>query len=402
LIQRLGTIFVLICFLWLTACDRGGQNAAASQEKTVQHKSDEVSLPVSEQNGATFQVETLAASNEPELLRVPGRITLADNGSWRVGVLTSGRVERVYVNSGDFVHKDQVLAGMHSHDVHEARAAYQTSRSDRSRAEAAAALAQKNNDRTQRLYSLKAASLEEVERSRQELVNAQAAVRDEQIDVEKERIHLKDTLGIPPDPGVEYRGDDADLIPIRAPGAGYVLAKNVSAGTVVDPTKDVFVIGDLKRLWMIASINETNIYRLRAGQRANVTVNAFANEHFTGRVTNLGQELDPVTRVMRVRIELENPSIKLRPEMLATAEIAVGGSRPLLLLPSEAVQQINGQDVVFVRKSADRFEMRPVRTGETVGGRLAILEGVKAGDAVVIRGSFLLKSQLLKSSMESE
>ncbi len=402
MIQRLGTIFVLICFLWFTACDRGGQSAAASQEKTTQHKSDEASLPVSEQTGATFQVDTLASSNEPELLRAPGRITLADNGSWRVGVLTSGRVERVYVNSGDFVHKDQILAGMHSHDVHEARAAYQTSRSDLSRAEAAAALAQKNYDRTQRLYSLKAASLEEVERSRQELVNTQAAVRDEQIDVEKERVHLKDTLGIPPDPGAEYRGDDADLIPIRAPGAGYVLAKNVSAGTVVDPTKDVFVIGDLKRLWMIASINETNISRLHAGQRATVTVNAFPDEHFTGKVTNLGQELDPVTRVMRVRIELENPSIKLRPEMLATAEIAVGGSRPLLLLPSEAVQQINGQDVVFVRKSADRFEMRPVRTGETVGGRLAILEGVKAGDAVVIRGSFLLKSQLLKSSMESE
>ncbi|MBI3645914.1 MAG: efflux RND transporter periplasmic adaptor subunit [Acidobacteriales bacterium] len=393
---------MLMCILWLTACDRANQTAAASQEKAAQHKSDEVSLPVSEQTGSTFQVETLAASNEPELLRVPGRITLADNGSWRVGVLTSGRVEQVYVNSGDFVDKGQVLAGMHSHDVHEARAAYQTSRSDLSRAEAAAALAQKNYDRTQRLYSLKAASLEEVERARQELVNAQAAVRDEQIDVEKERVHLKDTLGIPPDPGVEYRGNDADLIPIRAPGAGYVLAKNVSAGTVVDPTKDVFVIGDLKRLWMIASVNETNIARLRAGQRANVNVNAFANEHFTGKVTNLGQELDPVTRVMRVRIELENPSIKLRPEMLATAEIAVGGSRPLLLLPSEAVQQINGQDVVFVRKSADRFEMRPVRTGETVGGRLAILEGVKAGDAVVIRGSFLLKSQLLKSSMESE
>src|SRR5206468_12634631 len=113
----------------------------------------------------------------------------------------------------------------------------------------------------------------------------QAAVRDEQIDVDKERVHLTDTLGIPPDPGSEYRGDDADLIPIRAPGAGYVLAKNVSPGTVVDSTKDVFVIGDLKRLWMIASVNETNISRLRAGQRANVTVNAFPNEHFTGRVT---------------------------------------------------------------------------------------------------------------------
>ncbi len=402
MIRRLGMIFIVVNVIWFAACDRAGKTAAATPEKPTPHKRDEILLPVTEQTPNTFRVESLAASNEPELLRVPGRITLAENGSWRVGVLTSGRVERVYVNSGDFVKQNQVLASMHSRDVQEARAAYQTSRSDLSRAEAAAALAQKNYDRTQRLYSLKAASLEEMEHARQELVNAQAAVRDEQIEVEKERVHLDVSLGIPADPGPEYQGDDADLIPIRAPGAGFVLAKNVSSGAVVDPTKDIFVIGNLKRLWMIASVNETNIARLRVGQSAGVTVTAFPNEHFAGKVTNLGQELDPVTRAMRVRIELENPSIKLRPEMLANAEIAVGGVRSLLLLPPEAVQQVNDQDVVFLRKSADIFEMRPVRVGETVNGRLAILEGVRAGDAVVTRGSFLLKSQLLKSSMESE
>ena len=402
MIRRLGMIFVVVNIIWLAACDRAGKTVTATPEKPTPHKRDEILLPVTEQTPNAFRVESLAASNEPELLRVPGRITLAENGSWRVGVLNSGRVERVYVNSGDFVKQNQVLASMHSRDVQEARAAYQTSRSDLSRAEAAAALAQKNYDRTQRLYSLKAASLEEMEHARQELVNAQAAVRDEQIEVEKERVHLDVSLGIPADPGPEYQGDDADLIPIRAPGAGFVLAKNVSSGAVVDPTKDIFVIGNLKRLWMIASVNETNIARLRVGQSAGVTVTAFPNEHFAGKVTNLGQELDPVTRVMRVRIELENPSIKLRPEMLANAEIAVGGVRSLLLLPPEAVQQVNDQDVVFLRKSADIFEMRPVRVGETVNGRLAILEGVRAGDAVVTRGSFLLKSQLLKSSMESE
>jgi membrane fusion protein, heavy metal efflux system len=402
LIRRLGMIFIVVNIIGLAACDRAGKTAVATPEKPTPHRRDEILLPVTEQTPNAFRVESLAASNEPELLRVPGRITLAENGSWRVGVLTSGRVERVYVNSGDFVKQNQVLASMHSRDVQEARAAYQTSRSDLSRAEAAAALAQKNYDRTQRLYSLKAASLEEIEHAGQELVNTQAAVRDEQIDVEKERVHLNVSLGIPADPGPEYQGDDADLIPIRAPGAGFVLAKNVSSGAVVDPTKDIFVIGNLKRLWMIASVNETNIARLRVGQSAGVTVTAFPNEHFAGKVTNLGQELDPVTRVMRVRIELENPSIKLRPEMLANAEIAVGGVRSLLLLPPEAVQQVNDQDVVFLRKSADIFEMRPVRVGETVNGRLAILEGVRAGDAVVTRGSFLLKSQLLKSSMESE
>jgi membrane fusion protein, heavy metal efflux system len=105
---------------------------------------------------------------------------------------------------------------------------------------------------------------------------------------------------------------------------------------------------------------------------------------------------------VRVRIDIDNPSMKLRPEMLGTSEIEVGGTQSLLLVPREALQQVNEQDVVFVRKSEDRFEIRPVRLGDSVNGKVIVLEGIKAGEAVVARGSFLLKSQLLKSSLESD
>ena len=234
------------------------------------------------------------------------------------------------------------------------------------------------------------------------MANAEAAVRDEQIEVEKERIHLEGNLGVTADPGPEAGEEEADLIPIRAAGSGYILTKNVTPGTVVDPTKDLFVIGDLRRLWMMASVNEANIRKLRVGQVAMVQTKAFPSDSFTGKVANLSPELDPVTRVMRVRIELSNPSMKLRPEMLANARIAVGPSRSVLLVPSGAIQQINDSDVVFVGISEQRFEARPVHLGEMFNGRVVLLEGVKSGDAIVTRGSFLLKSQLLKSSIESQ
>jgi membrane fusion protein, heavy metal efflux system len=88
--------------------------------------------------------------------------------------------------------------------------------------------------------------------------------------------------------------------------------------------------------------------------------------------------------------------------MLANAEIPVGARKPILLLPSEAVQQVNGQDVVFVKTAPDRFAARPVKIGETSGGKTPILNGIQAGDQVAIRGTFILKSQLLKSTLESE
>ena len=105
---------------------------------------------------------------------------------------------------------------------------------------------------------------------------------------------------------------------------------------------------------------------------------------------------------MQVRIVLANPENRLRPEMLANAEIPVGERQRTLLVPSDAIQQIDGQDIVFVRAAADRFTVRPVRAGETAGRQTPILDGLKPGEQIVVRGSFVLKSHLLKSTMESE
>jgi multidrug efflux pump subunit AcrA (membrane-fusion protein) len=105
---------------------------------------------------------------------------------------------------------------------------------------------------------------------------------------------------------------------------------------------------------------------------------------------------------MQVRIELENRNGRLRPEMLANAEIPVGGRRPAVVVPSDAIQQIGDQDVIFVRTAPGRFSVRPVRVGETAGGKTPVLEGIQAGEQVAVRGSFVLKSQLLKSTLESE
>jgi cobalt-zinc-cadmium efflux system membrane fusion protein len=402
--KSFGLILLQALIVFTNACDRVGKADAQQKRPAAEKKnSTEITLTRSEQAESGIEVETAAMVNQPEVLESPGKITLSDTGNWRIGVLTSGRIEKVYVNLGDFVREGQILARMHSHDVHDARAAYQTSRTNLSRAQGAAGLAQKNYERAQRLYSLKAGSLGEVDRARQELANAEAAVRDEQIELEKERIHLEGNLGVPADPGAEVGEEEADLVPIRAAGSGYILTKNITPGTVVDATKDLFIIGDLRRLWMIASVNEVNIRKVRVGQLATVKTNAFPSESFSGRITNLNPELDPVTRVMRVRIELANPEIRLRPEMLASAQIVVvGASRSVLLAPSDAIQQINDFDVVFVRKSEDRFEVRPVRLGDMFNGLVVLLEGVKPGDAIVTHGSFLLKSQLLKSSIESQ
>jgi multidrug efflux pump subunit AcrA (membrane-fusion protein) len=330
--------------------------------------------------------------------RAKGRIALPDNATWRIGVLAEGRVEKVYFNLGDSVTKGQVLARMHSHDVHEVRAAYANAVAERSRLQAAEALAQKNYDRSQRLYALKAESVSQTETAKQELVNAQSATREADNDVHREEAHLEEILGIRANPPLGG-SEDADLIPIKAPASGRILQKNVTPGATISTSTDAFVIGDLSRLWMLASVDAATLAKLHRGQAATITVPDVPDATYLGKMTNLGQEFDPTTRLIQVRIEVAHPDSRLRPEMLANAEFTTGAGTATLLVPQGAIQQVNGQDVVFVRIAPDRFRVQTVQTGENVQSKVRILQGLKPGDQIITHGSFIAKGQLLKSSI---
>jgi len=101
-------------------------------------------------------------------------------------------------------------------------------------------------------------------------------------------------------------------------------------------------------------------------------------------------------------VAVPNADGRLKPEMFATAEIERGLTREALFVPESAAQEVNGQRVVFVRKSARAFEPRPIQVARTEAGQMEVTEGLRPGDQVVVRGSFLLKSQLLKKSLEQE
>jgi len=388
--------------LYLGACSNPRASTEIPAAKEAKSSPDEVVLSPERQAAAMIQIQPIALSQEPAMLRVKGRIALADDRIWRVGVRTVGSVVAVYAGLGDYVHKGQILARYHADEVRDSRAQYRAAVSELNRAKAAALQAQRNRDRAQRLLDLKAGSQQQVELAQQDLMTAQAAIKKAEIEVDRGRDLLEDDLRVPADPSADRKDETEDNVPILAPADGYIIEKNVTPGKTVELSSVTFVIGDLSRVWMFAAVRQEDLDKLRVGQGAFVTLPGSEGSRFPGKITNLGQQFDPETRVMQVRIELGNTANRLRPEMLANAEIPVGGGKPALLVPSDAVQQVNGQDVIFVRSAADRFSARPVSTGETSGGRTPILEGIKAGDQIVVRGSFIFKSLLLKSTLESE
>jgi membrane fusion protein, heavy metal efflux system len=386
----------LIALLAVAAgCNRG---APPSGQTAPPAARTEVVLSPDAQKEGQIETAPVKMSDEPDVLRVPGRIALADNRSWRVGVRTDGLVVAVNAEAGDYVRKGQILARYHADEVRDSRALYHAAQSEVARAQSNAALAQRNVTRAETLLDLKAASQVQVEQARQDLVSAEADVQRAQIEVDRLKDLLEDDLRVPAEPKA---GDEfADQVPIIAPASGYILEKDVTLGKAIDTMDDTFVIGDLSEVWMLASIRQDQLGQLRMGQSVRVSVAGVAGQQFQGRITNLGQELDPATRTMAVRIALNNSGNVLRPGMLATAEVPGGLRKMTVFVASDAVQQIDGQDVVFVRVAPDRFAVRAVEVAQTTNGQTPILQGLKGDEQVVVRGSFVLKSQLLRSALE--
>ena len=320
--------------------------------------------------------------------------------------MVEGRIMTLLAEQGDQVKSGQVLAWMYSHQTHEARAEYHRAVSELQRLESALTYAQSVRDRTQRLYEQTAASLQQVEVARTELKNAEAALANGRVELERTRVHLEQFLQVPAEPvaapHVPGEVPEHDFVPIKSPGSGTLLQRNVTTGMVVQPSDELFVVTDLATVWLIAHVSEERLPSLRVGMPAAVRVQAYPDRPFHGRLVYLGTELDPTTRTITARIALPNSHGLLKPRMYATAEMELEGNRAAIFVPEIAVQEVEGIPSVFVKTSPETFEARPVTTAGGASGRVEVLTGLRDGDQVVTNGSFLLKAQLLKASLAEE
>lgn len=395
---------VLIVFTSIALCACGQKNMPASSDAAQKPKEKEnagtITLDQTAQQKAHIAVATVTAKQIAKSLTAPGQLTVNEDQTWRIGAVVSGKVDELTARVGDSVRAGQVIGRIHSHDAHVARAAYQQASTELERARAAEAYSRGRRDRAERLLELRAGSRQDVETAEAELRNAQAAIAKAQSEIAKERAHLTEILHIPIDNRPGPSQDAEDGVPIFAPASGTVLQRKATIGSVVNAGDELLTLSDTGSLWMIAAANELDLAKLRPGQTARIEVRAYPSREFTGRILKLGEQLDATTRTLQIRIFVPNPQGLLKPEMYATASIEEGGTRAVLILPEEAIQDINGVPAVFVRRSATEFEPRTVKTGRHVNGEAEITEGLKAGDAVVVKGSFLLKSQLMRRSIE--
>jgi membrane fusion protein, heavy metal efflux system len=408
-------LFVIALAVSLSSCARqnGSQSHASKSTEsnngdgTARQKQGLVTIGKTEQDAAHIVLGTIQEQKVAQTVTAPGKLVTNEDRTWRVGAIAPGKIDEVLAKVGDFVRAGQVLARIHSHDVHEARAAYREATVELDRARSAVAYAKQRRDRAKRLLELKAGSRQDLESAENGLVDAEAAVSTAIAEVRKERIHLTDVLHVPVEAVTDtepkaQRPTDSEDIPVYAPASALVFERRATVGSVVGAGDVLFSLTDTSSLWMIAAANETDLSALRPGQRAEIRVRAYAGRLFPGRILKLGEELDPATRTLEVRILVPNPQGLLKPEMYASAAIQQLGRRAAIFLPDSAIQDIDGMPAVFVQRTGTQFEARSIKTGQHANGETEISEGVHPGELVVLKGAFLLKSELLKSRIQED
>lgn len=373
-------------------------------ESTAAPRPDVVELSPAAMANAGITVEVVRATTRTDRLVAPGLLALDETRTARVGALQEGLVMDTPAQVGDRVRAQQLLARMHSHDVHDAWAGYRKALAERRRADNQLAYAAEAHERAKRLYADKAVSLQEMQRAEVDRVAATQAVDVARAEVTRsieELEHVGIAASASPTPAEEAAQagtQTAEQIPVRSPIGGVVLERLVTPGTTVTPGSPLFVIAELSNLWAVAEIDEAQLPRVRPGRPVEVTVAAYPNERFAGTITFVADTVNPKTRRITVRSTVSNADGRLKPEMFATVAMGEGEPRPVLVVPEAAVQTIDGKPVVFVEQARGRFAPRAVQLGTTSEGQDEVTSGLMAGDRVAVGGSFVLKAELLKAT----
>jgi cobalt-zinc-cadmium efflux system membrane fusion protein len=186
---------------------------------------------------------------------------------------------------------------------------------------------------------------------------------------------------------------------VASPIRGVVIERKAVRGRMVSTSDPLFAIGDLGRLWLLAHAFERDAVRIKPGSVARVTFPALPGQAFSGNVVRVGGRVDPSSRTVDVRLDVENRESVLRPGMSATALIPVGDAKQeVVAVPVTALQRLpQGWSVFLPLKEEGQFEVRSVGRGRDLVGEVEILTGLRAGEKVVVEGAFLLRAEFDKA-----
>ena len=335
-------------------------------------------------NVRTGAVEELAFI---DTLRIPGRIQVDEQYESRAGASITGRISTLDVNLGDEVKAGQRLAVIKSTELAQYQLSY-------IKASQQMQLQTKAVDRAKQLLEADVISLAELQRREGELNAANAelnAARDQLL-----------VLGMPPASiaqlGLHNSGMSTSQVNSKI--TGTVIARKARLGQVVAPAEELFVIADLSHVWAVAEIPEQQIAHIKEGQSLDIEVPALDDAELTGTLAFVGDIVNPATRTVMARANINNEQMLLKPDMLITILLEAKPEK-VIAIPSTAVVRENNADHVFVQTlKPTQYKLLPVTLGRTYQGNREVLQGLQPGDQIVLDGAFHVNNERKRKEME--
>ncbi len=380
---KITTALMMFSALTLAGCGNGKDKSKNMPVKAMNDPNLVKTTPELEQRLKLVRVSNVEMR---EIIRIPGSISVDEQRIARIGAAVVGRITDINVILGQNVKKGEVLATLNSTELAQNQLVFIKARQQ-------IQLQTKAVERAQLLLNADVIGAAELQRREVELAGAKAelnATRD-QLEV----LGMSDNAIAE----LERTNNIRSVSTVTARLGGTIISRKVNLGQVVQPADELFIVADLSHVWAVAEVPERQAEFIQKGLEVTVEIPAYGDKQISGKLIYVGETVDPLTRTVSVRMDLNNSDKLIKPEMLATMLIR---SNPLtrLAIPAEAVVREDNQDHVFVQVGPNQYRLRPVKLGPAYEGMRPVLSDLVETDTIVSTGAFHLNSQRKVKELE--
>lgn len=351
--------------------------SCSKQEKAIENETkSSLSQTIILDSNSLKYIEELQIFKDTfeESLTVVGEVSFDEDHVVRIYPIVSGSIEKIYFSLGDYIKRGQLIATILSTDITEYQRDFNIAKSNLDNAS-------KNYERTKKLYKTNFASEKDLQMAENEFKNAKS-----EFTSKKQILEL-------------YGGssEKADAVyNIYAPNSGYLVERNVNEGTQIrtDNNTNLFTISDLKSVWIWANVYESDIAKVKIGDKVIANTISYPDIEFDGQIEKINNILEPESRVIKIRTEIPNEKELLKPEMFATVKIKSQDKFITLAIPTSSIFIENNENYIIKSIGKNEFEKCKVVTGKIINDFTEIKDGLNEGTKIVSKGALLIANEI--------
>lgn len=378
-------ILASLVVITLAGCNKESTSTAPKQAQES-NTTDPNLVTVTPEINAEIKVSAVGSSQIRQELRIPGSIQVNEQRVAKIGAPVTGRITDIEAFLGQIVKQGQTLASLNSTELAQNQLVYIKARQQIS-------LQTKAVDRAKLLFSSDVISAAEVQKRESELSGAVAeanAARDQLLILGMSKASITQ---------LENHGSVRSISNVEARIAGTIIDRKVTLGQVVQPADALFTIADLSHIWAVAKVPEQQIDLIRKDEEVDIEIPALGNKLIKGKLIFIGDVVDPLTRTVTVRTDIDNAEHQLKPDMLASMLVQ---SKPVdkTAIPETAIFRENNKDHVFVKVAPNQYRLREVTLGTHYQNLVAVNSGLNVGEIIVSDGAFHLNNERKRKELE--